>query len=126
MVDATRTRWRPSTAASCPHSDGTTTVSASKAATIGTTPGTRRNEPSRPSSPRKAHPATASGGSSPPATSSPTAMGRSSPGPPLRTPPGARLTVIRLVGKARPLDMSAARTLSRDSLQAVSGRPTTW
>ena len=52
-------------------------------------------------------------------------MARSSPAPSLRTPEGARLTVIRLSGHVRPLDSSAARTRSRDSRQAVSGRPTT-
>ncbi len=58
------------------------------------------------------------------ATSTPTAIGRSSPAPPLRTPLGARLTVTRCIGHVSPLDSSAARTRSRDSRQAASGRPT--
>ena len=53
------------------------------------------------------------------------AMGRSSPAPPLRIPDGARLTVTRRSGQGRPLDKSAARTRSRDSRTAASGRPTT-
>ena len=42
----------------------------------------------------------------------------------LRRPDGARLTVIRFRGHPRPLDMTALRTLSRDSRQAASGNPT--
>src|SRR5579883_1778087 len=38
---------------------------------------------------------------------------------------GARLTVMRLAGKARPEALSAARTRSRDSPTALSARPTT-
>src|SRR5208283_5272672 len=38
---------------------------------------------------------------------------------------GARLTVIRLAGSARPEATSAARTRSRDSATALSARPTT-
>ena len=48
-------------------------------------PGTWRSEPFSPSSPQKERPSMESGLSSPAATSRPTAMGRSSPAPPLRT-----------------------------------------
>ncbi len=44
----------------------------------------------------------------------------------LRTPPGARFTVIRRCGHSRPDDSTAARTRSRDSRTAASGSPTTW
>ena len=37
------------------------------------------------------------------------AMARSSPAPPLRTPDGARFTVIRFMGHGSPLDRRAAR-----------------
>src|SRR5713226_9628906 len=53
------------------------------------------------------------------------AIGRSSPAPPFLIPDGARLTVTRRSGHDRPLDNNAARTLSRDSRTAASGRPTT-
>ena len=88
-------------------------------------PGTLRTEPSSPSSPRKASPCTASAGTASAATRTPTAMARSSPAPLLRTPDGARLTVMRVIGQGSPLDSSAARTRSRASRQASSGRPTT-
>jgi len=89
------------------------------------TPGTCRREPSSPSSPMKALSATAVAGSTPSATIVPTAIGRSRPAPPLRTPDGARLTVTRRRGHDRPLERRAARTRSRDSRTAASGRPTT-
>ena len=38
---------------------------------------------------------------------------------------GARFTVTRLIGNASPDDSNAARTRSRDSRPAASGRPTT-
>ena len=53
------------------------------------------------------------------------AIGRSSPAPPLRTLDGARFTVTRFNGQVSLLDSRAARTRSRDSRQAASGRPTT-
>jgi hypothetical protein len=37
---------------------------------------------------------------------------------------GARLTVMRLGGSEKPMALSAARTRSRDSATALSGRPT--
>ena len=61
-----------------------------------------------------------------PAMSTPIAMARSSPAPPLRSPEGARFTVIRLFGHSSSLECTAARTRSRDSRQASSGRPTIW
>ncbi len=67
---------------------------------------------------------TAGASSWPSAASTPTAIARSSPEPPLRRPDGARLTVIRFSGHPRPLDMTALRTRSRDSRQAASGNPT--
>ena len=51
-------------------------------------------------------------------------MGRSSPEPALRTLVGARLTVTRFCGHLNPLEMTAARTRSRDSRQDASGSPT--
>src|ERR1700761_1299561 len=39
-------------------------------------------------------------------------------------PDGARLTVTRRMGHGRPLESRAARTRSRDSRTAASGRPT--
>jgi len=43
---------------------------------------------------------------------------------PLRTSAGAKFTVIRWGGKARPMAVSAPRTRSRDSTAALSGSPT--
>ena len=51
-------------------------------------------------------------------------MGRSRPAPPLRMPDGAKLTVTRRSGHGRPLERTAARTRSRASRTAASGRPT--
>ena len=47
-----------------------------------------------------------------------------SPGPALRRSAGARLTVIRCSGNSKPELTIAARTRSRDSRTAASGRPT--
>ena len=111
--------------ASAAHSAGTTTASVASAPTRGTIPGTRRTEPSRPSSPTKPMPATASGASSPPATSTPTAMARSTPAPFFFRPDGARFTVTLRGGHGTSAVEKAARARSRASRQAVSGRPTT-
>ena len=51
-------------------------------------------------------------------------MGRSYWDPAFFTLAGAKFTVIRLVGKCRPLFLAAARTRSRASFTAASGRPT--
>jgi hypothetical protein len=131
------------TAASCPREDTPPTAprrtrAASAASPAGTSmrrppaasarpiiPGTWRREPSRPSSPTNATPPTDEGGRPPEATSTPTAMGRSSPAPPFRTPDGARFTVIRRCGHASLLERMAARTRSRASRTSASGSPTT-
>ncbi len=52
-------------------------------------------------------------------------MGRSKWLPSLGRPAGERLTVMRLGGSDRPSDPMAARTRSRLSVTALSGRPTT-
>ena len=52
-------------------------------------------------------------------------MARSRPLPALRNDEGARFTVIRCDGHGAPLVVTAARTRSRASRQAASGRPTT-
>src|SRR5688572_20605326 len=54
----------------------------------------------------------------------PSAMARSKPVPSLRRSAGARFTVIRRSGNSNPLFRIAARTRSRASRTAVSGRPT--
>src|SRR3954470_21582873 len=54
----------------------------------------------------------------------PRAKGRSKDVPSLRIPPGARFTVIRLLGTVKPEFLMAAKTRSRASLTAESGRPT--
>ncbi len=59
------------------------------------------------------------------AASSPSAIGRSKWLPSFNKSAGDRLTVIRRGGRARPMATSAARTRSRDSATALSGRPTT-
>src|SRR4051812_43171079 len=54
----------------------------------------------------------------------PQAIARSKPGPSLRRWAGARLTVMRLAGNAKPELRIAARTRSRASRTARSPRPT--
>src|SRR4051812_2930261 len=54
----------------------------------------------------------------------PRAKGRSKDVPSLRIPPGARFTVMRLLGTVNPEFLMAANTRSRASLTAESGRPT--
>ena len=80
--------------------------------------------PSRPSSPTKPTSLTIVGGISSDATSTPMAIATSSDAPILRSADGARLTVMRLLGHPMPELMNAARTRSRASRHAVSGRPT--
>ena len=120
-----RTADCPARTASSALSEDTTSRNRSSASARTTVPGTPRSDPSSPSSPRNAMPSTRSGSSAPDATSTPMAIGRSSPAPPLRSPDGARFTVTRRRGQLRPLDKRAARTRSRDSRTAASGRPTT-
>ena len=59
----------------------------------------------------------------PVAASTAAAIARSKPGPALRRSAGARLAVIRCCGNSKPELASAARTRSRDSRTAASGRP---
>ena len=61
----------------------------------------------------------------PEAVSSALAIARSIPGPALRRLAGARLATIRRSGNSKPQLASAARTRSRASRTAASGRPTT-
>ena len=98
---------------------------ASRAArAMGSMPATGRRVPDRDSSPTKA----LSGPSSfscPPAARMPTSMGRSYTVPTFRRSAGARFTVMRDTGKGKPQLRMAARTRSRASFTAASGRPTT-
>ena len=57
------------------------------------------------------------------ASSTPIAIGRSYDGPDLRISAGARFTVMRRGGKMNPLFLTAARTRSRASCTAASGKP---
>ena len=91
---------------------------------MGRTPVTGRSAPVRLSSPKNA----ASSGrsfSSSAAVRIPSRMGRSYTVPSLRWLAGARFTVMRLTGNLAPQALMAARTRSRDSRTAASGRPTT-
>ena len=119
-----RTRPKATTWASVALAIGTTTSRSPTAPTIGATPLTGRSDPSRPSSPMNAIPSIASAGMTSLAASTPTAMAKSSPEPALRSPDGARLTVIRCFGQGSPLLSTAARARSLDSRIDVSGRPT--
>ena len=76
--------------------------------------------------PRQAQPARRSIEISPAAPSSAAARARSSPGPTFRRSAGARFAVIRRSGKSKPQLINAARTRSRASRTAASGRPTIW
>jgi len=114
-------------AASGPHSAGQISPSPMPLAPIaaGSTPLTGVIRPSSASSPSTHQPESASPGSAPIAAISPTAIGRSKWLPSLGRSAGARLTVMRRGGSARPTAASAARTRSRLSATALSGRPTT-
>ena len=61
---------------------------------------------------------------SPAEASMPSSTGRSYVVPPLRVSAGARFTVMRETGKRSPTFFMTARTRSRASFTAVSGRPT--
>ena len=98
------------------------TPRSASAATIGNMPGTARRSPPSDSSPMNAHRPLARTWSEP--SRMPMAMARSSEAPALRRSAGARLTVIRRGGNARPLLRIAPRTRSRASWSAASGRPT--
>ena len=92
---------------------------------MGSAPRTGRSVPSSESSPMMAVPARDSAGILPMQAIIVSAMGRSKAGPSFFRSAGARLTVMRWSGNPMPLFFSAARTRSRDSLTAASGRPTT-
>ena len=119
-----RTRPSAATDASAALAIGTTTSRSPSAPTIGATPFTGRSDPSRPSSPMNANAPIASAGITSLAASTPTAIARSSPEPALRSPDGARLTVILCFGQGWPLLVTAALARSRDSRIDTSGRPT--
>ena len=91
---------------------------------IASAPWIGRSPPLSASSPQTAEVASASGGIWPVAARSATAIARSKPGPALRTCAGARLTVSRWSGNSSSELSSAARTRSRASRTAASGRPT--
>ena len=117
----------PSTqAASPPQAEGQIKPSSPAWAWIaaGRTPETGAMAPSSANSPRTVNWAISSAGRTSMLTRRPKAMGRSKWLPSLSTSAGARLTVILLGGSARPRAFSAARTRSRDSATALSGRPT--
>ena len=80
--------------------------------------------PSNASSPMTIIPSTLSDGTAPIATSNPSAIGRSKCDPSLIRSAGARLTAIRFGGNDNPSEDKAARTLSLDSLTALSASPT--
>ena len=117
----------PSTSAASPESsEGTNTLSNPSSlatTTIGRTPLVCLRVPSRDSSPRNREE------SGTDATwrefkRSATAIGKSYAGPAFLRSAGARLTVIRRIGNSQPELRTAARTRSRASWTAVSGRPT--
>ena len=89
------------------------------------TPETPRMDPSRVSSPSAVKPSIASSATTPMATNRPKAIGRSKWLPSFNRSAGDKFTVMRRGGSARPMAASAARTRSRDSATALSGRPTT-
>ena len=95
----------------------------SAASAIGSAPRTGRTSPERESSPITA----ASGGSGlacPEAMRMPSRIGRSYTVPAFFRSAGAKFTVTRLTGKSRPQFFTEARTRSRASFTAASGRPT--
>ena len=117
----------PSTsAASRASGSGTNTVrqpSCRATTTMGSMAFVWRTLPSSESSPRN----TEESGSSrswPELTRTDTAIGRSYAGPAFLRSAGARLTVIRRIGNSHPEFLMAARTRSRASCTAASGRPT--
>ena len=125
---ATRTSTPGMSAASAALSAGTITrftPAHRSASTSDTVPGTGRTRPSSPSSPRTATSSSTPEGRPPSAHTSAIATANSSPEPDLRTDAGARFTVTRFIGYSNSEESSAARTRSRDSRPAASGKPTT-
>ena len=87
-------------------------------------PRTVSTSPESDNSPTAARPPSASRSMIPQDAMIASAMGRSYAGPSLRTSAGERLIVMRATGKLRRQLAMAARTRSRLSLTAASGRPT--
>ena len=125
-VAAPTTRSDPIWAASSAFAAGTTTpFRPARAAAMATDrmPGVGRSSPFSDSSPANAYPTTACAGTCAVAASTPTATGRSSPGPSLRRLAGARFTTTRRSGHSRPALSTAGRTRSRASFTEAPGRP---
>ena len=93
-------------------------------ATIGRMPAVWRRLPSSESSPRNTV-FDRLADTCPVLTRMPMAMGRSYAGPSFLRSAGARLAVMRRIGNSQPELRMAARTRSRASWTALSGRPTT-
>ena len=124
---AASTSMRPAQAASPPWLAAQISPRSRAEAPIaaGSTPATGLSVPSSESSPSAANPAMSSRGSTSIAASTPSAMGRSKWLPSFSRSAGARLISTRFGGSARPMEVRAARTRSRASPTALSGRPTT-
>ena len=90
---------------------------------MGSMPVTGRSAPFSESSPTKANRSFRLG-SWPLAHKRASSTGRSYTGPVLRSRAGARFTVMRLAGHAKPRFFAALRTRSAASFTALSGRPT--
>ena len=116
----------PTQAASGPQARGQSRMRSSSAAAMaaGKAPITATRVPSSDSSPRATVPSTASFGRMSSAASKAMAMGRSKCEPSLGRSAGDRLIVMRFDGRAMDMADSAARTRSRASDTALSGRPT--
>ena len=109
-------------------STGTTTRSTpcrSAVSTAGRTPGTARTRPSSPSSPSSTRPSKASAGTASLAASTAAARARSKELPRLGSVAGESASVTRRCGHDWPELTTAARTRSRDSARAASGKPMT-
>ncbi len=112
--------------ASARFSSGTTTrvlPASTAASTAGSTPGTARTRPSRPSSPTCTVLASDSGSSRPSVARAASATERSKPDPCLGRLAGERLTVSRRSGSASPLFSHAFVTRRTASPSALSGMP---
>lgn len=94
------------------------------ASSAGNVPRTARTRPSSANSPSRTVLSMARAGTSPAARSTAQASARSYTEPTLGSVAGERARVIRREGHFSPELATAARTRSRDSCSAVSGRPT--